>query len=98
MWLDTLFKGQLLVGANTKLQIAAEEGVKIKKLVGAVRSLWRSSPAGNHPRVTQLKGLLRPSPSRSRVACLRMKGSGVIVCCWWVLFHFIRACKLMVPV
>ncbi|CAK9032157.1 unnamed protein product [Durusdinium trenchii] len=66
MWLDTLFKGQLLVGANTKLQIAAEEGVKIKKLVGAVRSLWRSSPAGNHPRVTQLKGLLRPSPSRSR--------------------------------
>ena len=65
--LDELFESKMLVGGSSKLQLAAEEGVKLKKLMGAVRSLWRSSPAaGSHPKVTELKEMLRPSPTRSR--------------------------------
>lgn len=63
--LDTLFKHKLLKGPQSKLQLAADEGVKLKKLVQAVRNLWRSSPSGNHPRVTELKQILRPSPTKS---------------------------------
>lgn len=65
MYTDVLFKGRLLKGAASKLQLAADEGVKLKKLVQAVRNLWRASPHGNHPHVTELKNLMRPSPRKS---------------------------------
>ena len=64
--MDVLFNGKLLIGPDSKLNLAAEEGVKLKHLCSAVRSLWRSSPTGNHPHVTHLKALLRPSPERLR--------------------------------
>jgi len=47
--MDDLFGGKLLQGCHSKLDLAADEGVKLKRLVGGVRSLWRSSPTGNHP-------------------------------------------------
>ena len=63
MMLDQeFFAEKLLVGHERKLHLAAHEGVKLKKLVGAVRALWRSSPSANHPKVNQLKSLLRKSP------------------------------------
>ena len=65
--MDALLGDQLLQGPLSKLQLAADEGVKLKHLVGAVRALWRSSPTGNHPHVTHLKTLLRPSPQRQRI-------------------------------
>lgn len=64
--MDDLFGGKLLQGCHSKLDLAADEGVKLKRLVGGVRSLWRSSPTGNHPHVTHLKQILRPSPTRSQ--------------------------------
>ena len=63
--LDELFKQRMLLGGD-KLDLAAEEGVKLKKLMGAVRALWRSSPSAHHPRVTEPKNMLRPSPGRQR--------------------------------
>lgn len=77
--MDKIFKGKLLVrkegegesarlvdDMRTKFDLASIEGVKFKRLIGAVRTLWRSSPKGNHPHVTHLKSLLRPSPDRQR--------------------------------
>lgn len=76
--LDDLFQGKMLVGASgSKLDMAAEEAVKLKKLMGAVRALWRSSPSGQHPRVSELKGMLRPSPSRKRLPASPNHGSDV---------------------
>lgn len=62
--MDALFQGRLLQGPKSKVQLAADEAVKLKHLIGGLRALWRSSPKGNHPNVTHLKSLLRPSPSR----------------------------------
>lgn len=77
--MDKIFKGKPLVrkegegesdrlvdDKRTKFDLASIEGVKFKRLIGAVRTLWRSSPKGNHPHVTHLKSLLRPSPDRQR--------------------------------
>ena len=67
MRLDQMFAGNLLLDPQnqlSKLDLAAEEGVKLKKLVGATRTLWRSSETGNHPHVTELKSLLTPSPRK----------------------------------
>eukprot|EP00438_Fugacium_kawagutii_P017250 Skav234048 [mRNA] locus=scaffold619:33907:34875:- [translate_table: standard] len=66
--MDALFQGKLLRGNKATLQLAADEGVKLKQLVGGLRALWRSSPKGHHPNVTHLKSLLRPSPSRGSKA------------------------------
>ena len=62
--MDKIFKGKLLVrkegegesarlvdDMRTKFDLASIEGVKFKRLIGAVRTLWRSSPKGNHPHV-----------------------------------------------
>lgn len=83
----------MLVGGQSKLQLAAEEGVKLKKLVGAVRALWRSSPAGNHPRVSELKNMLRPSPNKrpravtsNKVKCM-VCAAGVFIV--WELFFYV---------
>ena len=63
------FHGKLLQQApgepaQTKLDMAAGEAVKLKKIIGALRTLWRSSATGKHPKVSELKDLLKPSPER----------------------------------
>lgn len=71
--IDALFDGKFLMdptGKMNKLELAANEGVKLKNLVGALRGLWRSSKTGNHPRVTELKALLKPSPRKTPVASI----------------------------
>lgn len=49
------------------MSLAGIEGLKMKKLVGSLRSLWRSSrERGHDDRITDLKSYLRPSPSPAR--------------------------------
>eukprot|EP00435_Cladocopium_sp_Y103_P040674 s2702_g11.t1 len=58
-----LFKGN---GQQTVAELAAQEGVLLKKLIGALRALWRSSNQGGHDtRVADLKTYIQPSPTRS---------------------------------
>ena len=68
LYADMLFKGRLLIDPEDKMQktdMAADEAIKLKHLVGAIRTLWRSSEsAGHHPRVTALKQLIKPSPRK----------------------------------
>ncbi|CAK9004360.1 unnamed protein product [Durusdinium trenchii] len=72
LYVDLIFKGNLLVNPSPdqqkdKMTIAAEEAVKLKRLVSTIRGLWRSSETGNHPRVSELKSMLRPSPRKVTV-------------------------------
>ena len=47
-------------------ELAAQEGVVLKKLIGSLRALWRSSSQGGHDtRMADLKTYLLPSPTRS---------------------------------
>ena len=68
LYLDMLFQGQLLkeTADMSKSGQASDEAVKLKKLIGGIRGLWRSSDTGHHPRVTELKALLEPSPSKKK--------------------------------
>lgn len=51
--------------AVTRAGLAGLEGVKAKKLLGGLRTLWRSSQVGAHdPRVVDLKNYLQPSPRK----------------------------------
>ena len=66
---------------QTRQTLAIAEGAKMKKLMGGLRYLWRSSvsdhdsdslqlkrcvgPTGNHPKVTELKSLLQESPKKA---------------------------------
>lgn len=48
---------------QSRMSLAANEAVIMKKLVGALRGLWRSSKGkGLDDKVTELKGFLLPSP------------------------------------
>lgn len=50
---------------ETRMGLAAVEAVKAKRLLGALRSLWRSSPGhGQDTRITHLKSYLMQSPNR----------------------------------
>ena len=52
---------------QSRIDLAAIEGCKTKKCLGALRTLWRSSgDRGHNDRVTHLKSLLMPSPRRER--------------------------------
>lgn len=52
---------------NDRVALALKEGVKAKRLLGALRTLWRSSADGAHdPRVKDLKQHLVASPLRRR--------------------------------
>ena len=52
---------------QSRIDLAAIEGCKTKKCLGALRTLWRSSgDRGHNDRVTHLKSLLVPSPRRGR--------------------------------
>ena len=55
-------------GQGAKLGLAAQEGVKLKRLTQAVRALWRSSSGAHDPHVSELKTILRPSPQRNAAA------------------------------
>ena len=47
-------------------ELAAQAGVVLKKLIGSLRALWRSSSQGGHDtRMADLKTYLLPSPTRS---------------------------------
>ena len=62
-----LFHGKLLKPVQKgedKLALAGREGVKAKRLIGALRYLWRSSKNSLDPRVSDLKSLLQRSPAR----------------------------------
>ena len=45
------------------MQQAAQEGCKLKKCLGALRALWRSSRRGGADKVRHLKSFLRESPA-----------------------------------
>ena len=52
---------------ETRMGLAAIEAVKAKRLLGALRSLWRSSATGGlDDKVAHLKTFLAPSPTRVR--------------------------------
>ena len=70
LYMDMLLKANLLKDPQkklSKLDLAADEGVKLKRLTGGIRTLWRSSENAHNPRVTELKALLRPSPRKNVV-------------------------------
>lgn len=46
-----------------RMLLAAQEGMVMKKLVGALRALWRSSGRGCDDRIHEMKSYLLPSPS-----------------------------------
>ena len=68
LYVDMLFSGKLLKVTDelSKTGLASDEAVKLKKLIGGIRGLWRSSDTGHHPRVTELKALIEPSPSKKK--------------------------------
>ncbi|CAK9081172.1 unnamed protein product [Durusdinium trenchii] len=71
LFLDSLLDGKLLVqrDGKTKKVLAGEEAERLKRLLGALRALWRSSPGGaHHPRVTELKSFLKESPKKGQAA------------------------------
>ena len=52
---------------KSRVDLAANEACKTKRLLGSLRNLWRSSAEKGHDdRVTHLKSLLVPSPTRGR--------------------------------
>lgn len=68
LYLDILLKKRLFkpISPDTRNDLAGREGVKGKRMVGALRFLWRSSPEGGHcPRIAELKTYLLPSPRRA---------------------------------
>ena len=58
-----LYKPQ---GIDTRLDLAAKDGVKAKRCIGSLRYLWRSSEGSYDPRLVDLKAALRPSPHRGQ--------------------------------
>ena len=69
MYLDKKhFDGKLLKPDIKKQEdkqlLAGREGVKGKRLIGALRYLWRSSGNSLDPRLKDLKSLLQRSPAR----------------------------------
>lgn len=48
---------------QSRTSLAANEGVKAKRLIGSLRALWRSSPdKGQDAKITELKSFLQASP------------------------------------
>ena len=69
LYLDRLLNKQLFCKATKdeprEVQ-AGKEGVKAKKCIGALRTLWRSSTKSHDPRVAELKQMMTASPTRAR--------------------------------
>lgn len=69
VYLDLLLGKRLFrpTPKDDRVSLALKEGVKAKRLLGALRTLWRSSADGAHdPRVKDLKQHLQASPLRRR--------------------------------
>eukprot|EP00438_Fugacium_kawagutii_P027028 Skav231828 [mRNA] locus=scaffold7912:2348:3493:- [translate_table: standard] len=67
--LDKRLGGSLLKPQSReedKLRLAGREALKVKRLVGALRALWRSSAYSHDERIAQLKALIQASPQRKR--------------------------------
>ena len=64
--LDRKLNKKLFVpdAANDRLALAAKEGCKCKKLLSALRALWRSSHDSHDDRLSTLKSYLQCSPTR----------------------------------
>lgn len=61
---------------ETITSLASEEGVLMKKLVGSLRALWRSSKDGGYDeRVKELKSWCKPSPNKSSSKSEAAEGS-----------------------
>jgi len=68
LYLDLLLKKKLFKpkAPKTRGELAGAEGAKSKKMIQALRNLWRSSPQGAHDqRLLDLKALMSPSPVRN---------------------------------
>ncbi|CAJ1372520.1 unnamed protein product [Effrenium voratum] len=62
--LDQKFAGNLLQHTDKcRAERAGEEAGRIRKLLSALRYLFRNGTGSPDPKVAELKGLLRPSPS-----------------------------------
>ena len=69
IYLDNLLDRKLFKPTpnQSRMSLAGVEGLNMKKLVGALRALWRSSKEyGSDARITDLKSFLRASPSPQR--------------------------------
>ena len=78
LYLDLLLKKKLFKPdpPMTRTDMAGCEGVRGKKLLGALRFLWRSSPQGAHDaRLVDLKQYIRSSPRRLPALCLQISFS-----------------------
>eukprot|EP00435_Cladocopium_sp_Y103_P070164 s1276_g34.t1 len=69
--LDYLMQHKLLLpdlaAGQTRLDRAAEEGIRAKRCVVSLRYLWRNSPGGAHsPQVLEMKEYLQSSPVQLR--------------------------------
>lgn len=67
LMLDSMLDKKMLAPTQTegKLTLAGQEGVKLKKLLGALRNLWRSNKTkGLDDKITHLKSYLLASPSK----------------------------------
>ena len=66
--LDTLLGKKLFhpdrKAGEDRMRVAGREALKCKRLLGALRSLWRSSKESHDDRVHHLKTFLRASPTR----------------------------------
>ena len=74
LYLDLILKKKLFKPSEgeTRKDLAAKEGVRGKRMIGALRALWRSSPVGGHDaRIAELKSYLQASPLRVPVVCLQ---------------------------
>lgn len=73
LYVDALLSYKLLIpekdSHDTKATLAAREAVKLKAMMGSLRALWRSTPTnGLNNKITELKGYLVASPTRSSQA------------------------------
>ena len=73
LFMDALFNknvfhpDQKKIPKETRSELAAEEAVKTKRCLQALRYLWRNAKLGSHcPRVQMLKDYLAPSPLQDR--------------------------------
>ncbi|CAK8986681.1 unnamed protein product [Durusdinium trenchii] len=65
LYLDSLFDQKLLCKPDVPKQTqAANEASRCKRLIGALRYLYRNSAQSHNQKVSELKGMLMPSPAR----------------------------------
>jgi len=74
LYLDLILKKKLFKppAGETRKDLAGKEGVRGKRMMGALRALWRSSPVGGHDaRIAEMKTYLQASARPVPVVCLQ---------------------------